>query len=170
MNQDWRSNLLELRPDEAAIVSVGNVLKGDDGIGPAVARALRGARQWRVFDCGTVPENWTGPLVRCEPKWLLVVDAVDTGASPGEITWLAPDDLDAGAGSTHAMSLAFFIGNVTERTGAQAAILAVQPKAVSFGTGLSDPAREAVATIVEALTSLVADSPDGANDPNGGES
>lgn len=81
---------------EAIVACFGNVLRADDGLGPAVAAALRdeplpdGVRVLEVGIGGIhlVQELMSGVDV------LLVVDAVDLGRPPGTVVVQRPDVLD----------------------------------------------------------------------------
>ena len=80
----------------AIVACFGNVLRGDDGVGPAVAQALLteplpdGVRVLEVGIGGIhlVQELLDGTDV------LLVVDAVDLGRPPGTVVVQRPDVLD----------------------------------------------------------------------------
>lgn len=81
----------------------GNVLRGDDGVGPAVAQALLaeplppGVRVLEVGIGGIhlVQELMTGVDV------LLVVDAVDLGRRPGTVVVQRPEVLDVSTLTVH---------------------------------------------------------------------
>lgn len=80
----------------AVVACFGNVLRADDGVGPAVAQALRGQELpdgVRVLEVGIggihlVQELMDGVDV------LLVVDAIDLGRAPGAVVVQRPDVLD----------------------------------------------------------------------------
>lgn len=80
----------------AVVACFGNVLRADDGVGPAVAQALvhdplpEGVRVLEVGIGGIhlVQELMSGADV------LLVVDAVDLGRPPGTVIVQKPDVLD----------------------------------------------------------------------------
>ncbi len=80
----------------AIVACFGNVLRGDDGVGPAVAQALLAEPLpdgVRVLEIGIggihlVQELLDGTDV------LLVVDAVDLGRPPGTVVVQRPDVLD----------------------------------------------------------------------------
>ena len=40
------------------LMGVGNILKGDDGIGSMIAKSFT-HQDWLSLDCGVVPENYT---------------------------------------------------------------------------------------------------------------
>lgn len=77
---------------KAVILGIGNTLMGDDGVGPVVARAC----VLRVPDtCDVVIGETAGmaliPLF-LQGVPLLVIDAIDVGAEPGEVFRFKPDD------------------------------------------------------------------------------
>lgn len=81
---------------KAVVACFGNVLRADDGVGPAVAQALQAESLpdgVRVLDIGIggihlVQELMTGVDV------LLIVDAVDLGHPPGTVVVQRPEVLD----------------------------------------------------------------------------
>lgn len=73
-------------PRKTAVVGVGNLLMGDDGIGVRVIQALEREplpRDVALFDGGTAFHALTGELASYQ-KWI-IVDAVNGGGLPGEI-------------------------------------------------------------------------------------
>lgn len=85
------------------VLGCGNVLFGDDGLGPAVVERLRsemgdgGTDEVCLLDVGTGARRilFTIALSEVRPRRLIVVDAVDAGRAPGEVFTLSLDDLPA---------------------------------------------------------------------------
>ncbi len=81
------------------ILGCGNILKGDDGFGPAVAQYIE--KYYRVdedvliVDAGMACGEWIVPLVHDDrrPDRLIIIDVIDLGLDPGTIRTLKPDDL-----------------------------------------------------------------------------
>lgn len=76
------------------VAGVGNVLRGDDGFGPAVVRALERAGALppgvRLIEVGIGVMGLVHELLEgCDA--LVVVDAVDRGDEPGSLHLLEPD-------------------------------------------------------------------------------
>lgn len=151
----WAGQLRRALRGRVAIVGIGNELKGDDAVGPRVARSLDGCMDARVFDAGVAPENWLGPISGCEPNTVLIIDAVELGAEPGDIELMDPAALAAGGASSHALSPAMFVGLLRERSGAEVLILAVQPEHTEFGCRLSDAVNGAAQQIVDCVRSVL---------------
>lgn len=81
------------------ILGCGNILKGDDGFGPAVAQYIEQNYQVHknvlIVDAGMACGEWIMPLAHDDqrPNRLIIVDVIDLGLDPGTIRTLKPDDL-----------------------------------------------------------------------------
>ncbi|MCA1720981.1 MAG: hydrogenase maturation protease [Actinobacteria bacterium] len=81
----------------AVVACFGNVLRADDGLGPAVAQALLDRPLppgVRVLEVGIGGIHLVQELMRMPTDVLLVVDAVDLGRPHGSIVVQRPDVLD----------------------------------------------------------------------------
>ena len=81
-----------LPAERLLVAGVGNVLRGDDGFGPAVARLLMGRLPAGV----DVIETGIGGIALLQELMagcagLILIDAVDRGAAPGTVFLLEPD-------------------------------------------------------------------------------
>ncbi len=92
------------------ILGVGNILLGDEGLGPAALNMLRERRQWpehiRLLDGGTLGMGLMAEIQDCD--FLLVLDAVLGEDAPGTIYRLTGEDLRKSMGfkdSMHQMDL-----------------------------------------------------------------
>ena len=157
---NWKRSLRRLvsprpdgRPPRLAIVGVGQPLRGDDGLGPAVARRLVALADdsLLVVDAGHAPENCLGPIIRFRPDVILLIDAARGGGAPGTLVWLRPDEADGRGGSTHTLSLAMLAGYLAAESGAAVHILGIEPANVAFGEGLSPAVERAVADAAATL-------------------
>lgn len=88
----------------AIVACFGNVLRGDDGVGPAVAEALLTGplpAGVRVLEIGIGGIHLVQELLS-GTDLLLVVDAVDLGRPPGTVVVQRPDVLDVSTLSVEA--------------------------------------------------------------------
>src|SRR4030042_5124329 len=106
--QQILQQLNQLRGSKTLIVGIGNTLKGDDGAGPLVCERLTGKICIEVIDAGTVPENYIQTIIKKAPQNLLIIDAIDFGASPGTIDIFRPEQLGSFVLSQHTLSPRFF--------------------------------------------------------------
>lgn len=146
----WQQSLRQFltpRPDgqppRLVIIGVGQALRGDDGVGSALARQLAGrlaADALLILDAGHAPENFLGPVVRFQPDAVLFLDAARGGGAPGDIVWLRPAEADGRGGSTHALSLEMLADYLTAETGAVIRVLGIEPSLPSSRSAGCQPA------------------------------
>jgi hydrogenase 3 maturation protease len=147
------------RPPRLAVVGVGHELRGDDGMGPYLARRLRSDMvaddSLLVIDAGAAPENFCGVLRRFQPDLVLLVDAAQMDAPPGTVRWL---DWQAAAGfdaSTHTLPLRIFAAYLNAELGCRLALLGIQPAANEFGTPLTPGAQAAAEATAHVLGEII---------------
>jgi hydrogenase 3 maturation protease len=90
------------------LLGIGNPIRGDDGVGPYIARTFLHP-SWKSIDCGTAPENFTSLLRREQPAHLILVDAADMGLCPGEFRIIPKACIVDLSFSTHGPSLSLLI-------------------------------------------------------------
>ena len=143
--------LKDILKGKVVIVGIGNVLKGDDGFGPALVGRLLGKTKALCIDAGTAPENYTGKIVKAEPDTILLVDAAHLDLPPGRYQILKPDEILKSGFTTHDMSPRMFMEFVGSRTKAAIYMLGVQPERVTFGDEMSDTLKKTLDEITEEL-------------------
>lgn len=153
-NQDERTDMEELKnkirkllKGRIVYMGIGNILRGDDGIGPYLVEALR-KKGASVVDAGTVPESYIGPVARLKPETIVLVDAVHLGLEPGAVELLERDEiLEHNCFSTHNLSPVLVMERLENETGASVFMLAVQPGTLKLGNPLS-PAVNLLLTVL----------------------
>jgi hydrogenase maturation protease len=146
-----------LLPGKIVLCGVGCLGRGDDGFGPLLARRLCGTPGLEVLDCGDRLEDYTLDVARAEPDTVLVADAVDLHARPGDVALLGPDALPRAAGDTHRASLRVAMEYLGMRTGAKVLLLGVQPAVLTDRDELSPELSATLERVAEILTLLAAD-------------
>lgn len=145
------SNLKSILKGKVVIVGIGNILRGDDGFGPALISRLQGKLKALCIDAGTAPENYTGKIVKGNPNTILLVDALHLDKNAGEFELLKKEDIVKVGFTTHDISPNMFIEYLEKNTAANIYMLGVQPKSVSFGEEMSDEVKGAL----EQITNLI---------------
>ncbi|HUK38844.1 MAG TPA: coenzyme F420-reducing hydrogenase, FrhD protein [Methanomicrobiales archaeon] len=86
---------------EIVVAGCGNPLFADDGFGIAVVESLQGLElpeNVKVVDAGLGGPHFVFTLLDpASTKRLIIVDIADFGGEPGELRWLAVDELPAGS-------------------------------------------------------------------------
>jgi hydrogenase maturation protease len=144
-----------------AVIGIGNVLTGDDAIGPYVVRVLEAGFSFpsdvEVYDAGTPGLDLTAYISGLEA--LVVVDAVRAKGAPGDLKLYSKEEILKGApilamsphepGVRESLLNADFMG-VCPRT---VRLVGMIPESVEYGLGLSAPARAAVPKLVDQVLS-----------------
>jgi len=145
----------KLIPAKTVIVGIGNILKGDDGAGPKFCSALGGKIAAEVIDAGTTPENYIGKIVRISPKKLLIIDAIDFGASPGTLKLFGKQNLQQFTLSTHCLSPHFFVQAITSEIDTEVFFIGIQPAHLHLGRDMSKQVAVAVAALADEIKSAL---------------
>jgi hydrogenase maturation protease len=129
-------------PTRDLVLGLGNVLFGDDGVGPAVVAELEGRSPdfppegCELVDGGTVGLGLAPMLAGC--RALVIVDALDDGGLPGTLTVLAEPGPGTLAGDLVALARILDAGPET------ALLVGIRPARIEPRLGLSDVVRDAV--------------------------
>jgi hydrogenase 3 maturation protease len=125
------------------ILGVGNRQRGDDGVGSYLVKRLQKKVHIPMIDAGDVPENFISRIESSGANLVIVVDAVDFGAHPGEAALIELRDLKKMGASTRSANLPLLFNVIPKSKRPESVLVAVQP-ATSTGSGLSDRVREAL--------------------------
>jgi len=152
---------------KVVIVGVGNVLRGDDGLGPVFVEGLKSKVGVPCINAGNVFENYLGVIIRERPETVLLVDAVHLDMNPGEFAIVDPSRIEHGGLSTHDVSPSLFLNFLVEETRCNIFLLGIQPERIALGTGISETVRKTLRNlekeVVEALGSGESSSSDISN-------
>ena len=142
------------------VLTVGNELRSDDGLGPYLASLIQEAMEERghlLINAGTVPENFTGKIRSERPSHILIVDAVEMREEPGTVRLIERDNISEYSISTHAMPLSFLVRYLEDQGAYRIALMGVQPENLEFGTGLSPAVEDAVHDLAGMIISALDD-------------
>jgi hydrogenase maturation protease len=139
-----------------AIVGIGNILQGDDGVGIHAVRSLfadgsvPGAD---LYDAGPAPFDMLGVFL--EHDYVIVLQALGVGRTPGTVSRTTVDDFDpigAGLHSAHGLGLPDTV-RVARELGAcpGVVVLGVEPDRIGWSVELSRPVAGALPHLVDAV-------------------
>jgi hydrogenase 3 maturation protease len=143
---------------KALVVGVGSTMRGDDGVGPAVAEELRGSAI-AVLDVGDAPERYLGPIIESGARVVLFVDAVDFGGGAGEAVLLAEQELPQRSSVTHRSALGLVMRYIREQAGQRSLLIGVQPASIEAGSAMTPSVRQAAMGIAAALSEVLGTGP-----------
>ena len=150
--------------DRVVVLGIGNVLMGDDALGPHVIEALLAGYRFhdsvRVLDAGT-PGLDLAPFVM-DADSLILVDTVRSDGNPGELRLYREDQILKHAPqprlTPHDPAVKDVLLSCAFRGMAPKSVLLVGviPKATAMGVSLSDEVRAAIPAAVDAVLSELA--------------
>lgn len=137
-------------------VGVGNVLSGDDGVGVRAAEIMMGlplTPDVEVYEAGTALLELATVLELRER--VVVVDAIEAGAEPGQVFRLLPEQIRSQEGlplSLHQIGLLHALDetHLRGRAPTEVVILAVQVGDLSGGMKLSPAVKASLLELLEA--------------------
>lgn len=140
-----------------AIVAIGNILRGDDGLGPKLIELLKSKTlNAALFDCGTAPENYIFPILSVSPDTVILVDAADIGKAPGSAKVFGIDEISNVSFSTHNPSPRLFTDLLkTGRDDLNIFVISVQPKTTALGAKLSDEVLKGLDDLADIFTEVL---------------
>ena len=141
-------HLKEHLKGKVILLGIGNTLRSDDGVGSILAQRLNNKVKFKVFDAGPSPENYLEKIIKENPGTVVIADAVDFGAKPGEVSLLEGKDITTvNFFSTHNSSISLVINYLQSRLAADIIILAIQPATLVFGDTLSPAIEKTLAQL-----------------------
>ena len=153
-SEELFEQLSKLRGSATVIVGIGNTLKGDDGAGPLVCQRLESKICAELIDTATVPENYIQPIIKKAPRNLLVIDAIEFGASAGTIKIFRPEQLNSIVISTHTLSPRFFVDMITQEIEVDVYFVGIQPAQTQLGQPVCAQVSKAVQWLVDTLVEI----------------
>ena len=139
--------------EKTIILGIGNIMRGDDGVGPILISRLKGNTKADLLDCGEVPENYTQPIIEAGPDNIVIVDATDWNGLVGEKRLIEVEEIHNVSPSTHNSSLQIFINYLKKHLpNTDVIIIGIQPKRTSFLDSLSPEVERTVDELLYLLS------------------
>lgn len=141
---------------KVVILTVGNILRRDDGFGQLVAQKLKekmGAVP--IFDGGEAPENYLGKILGHHPEIVLIIDTVDFNGNPGGVRIFGQDELSHRDFSTHGLSLKLAMEYLNNRGVKEVKLIGIQPKDTKLGEGLSKEVEQSLDKVISLCMSYL---------------
>jgi hydrogenase 3 maturation protease len=145
----------EIIKGKVAIFGVGNLLRGDDALGPILVDRLEGKVNAECINAENAPEKYLGKVIKIDPDTLIIIDAVHLGMSSGQYRLLKPEELTGVGFSTHDIPLPDLVAYVKAEIDVEVYILGVQPEQLELGENLSDPVKKTIQTLENLLIEAI---------------
>ncbi len=130
------------------VLGIGNTLRSDDGLGSILASRIQNKVSYTVYDSGANPENYLEKIIKQAPDTIVILDAADFGAKPGEFNIVEAEDIKTvNLFTTHNASISLTINYLKNNLKADIITLIVQPKSIAFGDTLSQEVADSIASL-----------------------
>ncbi|NQT30200.1 MAG: hydrogenase maturation peptidase HycI [Candidatus Saganbacteria bacterium] len=135
------------------IITVGNSLRSDDGIGPYIAQKCTNLKKGiELLDAADKPENIIDKAAKLGPVKVVIIDAADFGAEEGKAQIIEAKCIPETTLSTHTFPLRIVAKILEEDCGAPVTFVGIQPKNVGLGEGLSEKVKKTADEMVKLLS------------------
>jgi len=139
------------------ILGIGNRFRGDDGVGPEVIKVLSKKIKMdnvKLIDCDVVPENFLNEIEEFKPNTILIVDAISTNKTPGEIVVIKSLDADFVL-STHRVPLSILVKYLKTHMNVKTVLIGIQVKDVKFGSKMSEEVRRSIKNVIKIVNEMI---------------
>lgn len=139
------------------IITTGNMLRGDDAVGPLISERLQTKRpelkhrEIIVIDAGDHPEDIYEKGRAYRAAKVIIIDAADFGGQGGQVRVIPEEAIDSRTLSTHRFPLSVAARLLTRETAAEVCFVGIQPVTVRLGASLS----AAVLTAAEDIAGFI---------------
>ena len=138
------------------LITIGNPLRADDGVGPFVGEQVRFKDpERRVINAYTTPENIAQTAIDLKPDKIILLDAACFGGRPGELRIIPLELIDKQTViSTHSFPLSVTFSVVKEDTGAELVAIGIEPGSMEFEEGLTPAVKESALRLIEYFNNI----------------
>jgi hydrogenase 3 maturation protease len=145
-----------------AILGIGSDLRGDDVAGILTTQQIEKtiakqttSSEVRVFIGETAPENLTGEIKKYQPSHLIIIDAADLDAEPGQTKVIDTDTIGGTSFCTHSLPLKVMTDYLLQSFKFEVITIGIQPKTLAFGAKPSKEIVEAAKRISTTIAKLL---------------
>ena len=131
------------------LMALGNVWRGDDGIGCFIAQNFK-SDDWLVLDCGRAPENFTSIVTKTKPKCLVIVDAAEMNLEPGQFRVIPSERIEELYPTTHNIPLSYLISYL-DKWAEKIILIGIQPKKTGEYGQISKELKDSTKKIIRIL-------------------
>jgi len=150
--------------EKLLIFTIGNSLRGDDGLGPLFSDKLydklvkitdKNTDNVFLLNTESTPENHTHEIRTLKPSHIIIIDAVEFDAKPGEMLIIHKEQIDTFNISTHSMPISFIIGYIENTIGSKIITIGIQPKEMNLINYVSEEVQSSVNELINMIVELV---------------
>ena len=132
---------------QIVFVGLGNETRGDDAAGLLFCRELKKRMDFHAsnfIEAKTNPENHLERILEMHPELVVFIDAAEVGKAPGDMGWIAPEDLDTARISTHAFNITMVEEYLKANQSLEVKYFGIRPERTTVGHPMSDAVKHRI--------------------------
>ncbi len=138
---------------KVAVIGIGNILMGDEGVGVAVINELKKMNvDADIYDCGTMGVDILNTMLEYDK--VIVVDAVKGFGKPGDVVKIDPKEICESRRivSMHDVDFTFLMNMAGKFMDLpEIVIIGIEVEKIEIGIGLSESVRKAIPKALELI-------------------
>jgi hydrogenase 3 maturation protease len=150
--RDIKNKLSVYNSSEVVFIGLGNELRGDDWAGIYLLRTLKASGSFKgshFIEAGISPENYVANVLDLNPAVIVFIDASRCGATPGEIRFIDPSEVEMSGFSTHSYSIKLIEKFFMYCQDIKFIYIGIVPLQMHMGKGLSRQVQESIKKVFE---------------------
>jgi hydrogenase maturation protease len=140
---------------KTVIVGIGNILHGDDGLGPYLVDRLKKRIVVPCINAECSLDRYIGKIAREDPDTVVLVDAVHLNEKPGSVEILEPEELVDTRTSTHDLTPSSTVEILKQVITGEVYLLGIQPACVRLGAKISRRVKKAIRRLERRIVKTV---------------
>lgn len=148
MVADILAGLLPRGLQQSLLITLGNRLRSDDGVGPYLAERLSRVPGVRIENAGDRPERAIDYVHKYRPRHVVFLDAADFGGAPGTLRRIDRSEIVKRSLSTHRLPLSALIDWIEQESDAHCDCLGIQAATMQLGEELSSAVEKTAGEII----------------------
>lgn len=138
LTADIQEILLPSAAGRTLYITLGNDMRGDDGIGPYIGSQCPPlSENQSMINAGEHPENIIDEVIKMAPSKIVFIDAADFGQAPGTIASIPLEALPEHTLSTHRFPIAVLANLIMQDCQAEVIFIGIQLAQVNFNAPLT---------------------------------
>jgi len=139
------------------VITVGNTLRHDDGVGPYIAEQILNPKSEilnniKILNTNDKPESSIEEAVKTKPAKTIIIDAADFGGKVGEARIIDKEHIPQTTLSTHTFPLPIIAKMIEDDTASPVFFLGIQPARMDLGEGISPEVEKTAKEIIKLCT------------------
>lgn len=154
LSRTVRRALLPAQRGKTVYVTLGNSLRGDDGVAGYIAENLRIQREdIVVIRAENKPEGIMDQVVKAQPAKTIIIDAVDFSEEAGMIRSFDDSRISGMALSTHRLTPSIIAAILKEDTRSEVLFVGIQIQQTTYGSPIGEQVKKSADKIIDFLNS-----------------